>query len=602
MSSSFYLEIWMRKVIILLITIFFISCISTKKENVGIFFEEPENYNFLVTIYNKTIWDISILSENKERMILSGKNETVSLPIQNNELSIPYEIKCYVRITDDVVKTIKLTNRIIKKGDNNVFINEDFFENNENYFIIYNNSDSFIKVIRPNSNTIRSGLGSNAERNSSNLKYELQKGESNVYISDNFPCSVLNEKGTLFPILQKSNNGFVSYFTFDGIKLTITDSRPLHRIGESQWNIPINKSTGKMPLVTLNNEIHLFVPSEKMLTRHVYDSSGNVKDKIQCGSSFNIECTFSADDGFLVAGYEKDNRGNKPVARILNNNGTTRSVLEESFDYPTASFFTAAQKKDDNLWLLAGEAEKSGTFGNLAYARLVRDNGRELKSEKELGGGDFSNNKARGSKIESAVYNSLRNCWIVSGECNNLNTDEFIGSFIAEIDDNGIILKFDNSFNNILFKKITTDNKETCYIAGEEHIGNETYAVLYKYDLNSSQKKKISTQASSHSYYHDALIDINSNQIVLAGVIQAKNETGQGGIPFIEAIDLDKGTLLWREMYHDFSSQNVSLVTAIAHAPEYGYALSLSSLDLKGNYGKPYMIARVNSQGKLLKE
>jgi hypothetical protein len=81
----------------------------------------------------------------------------------------------------------------------------------------------------------------------------------------------------------------------------------------------------------------------------------------------------------------------------------------------------------------------------------------------------------------------------------------------------------------------------------------------------------------------------------MAGVMQEESKHGQSGVPFIESVNIERGTSVWREKL----SVPASLVTAIAPAPDYGFALTLSGIDEKGNYNEPFMIIRVNSQGKL---
>jgi len=209
-------------------------------------------------------------------------------------------------------------------------------------------------------------------------------------------------------------------------------------------------------------------------------------------------------------------------------------------------------------------------------------------------------------EIKSAIYDNARNCWLITGE--NLEFDamrnRIVGSYIAQISDNGTIQKIDNSFKNMLFSKILLDANGACYLAGEEQRRNETYAILVKYTVNDSRSQRIFTQAASHSYYQDALLDTANNRIVLGGVMKAADGSGHGGVPFVEAVDIQTGSLIWRE---ELSNQEIKgtgavLVTAIESAPDYGFALTLSGISgTTGYYEKPYMIARVNSQGKYFK-
>ena len=394
------------------------------------------------------------------------------------------------------------------------------------------------------------------------------------------------------------NPAFVYYFSYNGSAVTLTDARPLHRIGEDAWAVTINNAAGPLPLVAADGEIHLFASTGSSVIRNVYDSSGNVLRSVQNGDAFSITYAGKAADGFFIAGYEKLPNGNyRPVARIHNMDGSTRNILEGSSEYYTARFFTAAQK-DNTAWLLAGDGEKTGAYGNTAYARMVRIENDELIAVWEL------SPDIKCGDIKSAVYDNTRDCWFVTGENYDTMQNQIAGSYIARISGDGTIQRIDNPFRNMSFYKILIDNNGICYLAGEEYIGNETFAVIVKYNINESSFQRIITQTLSHSYYHDALLDTANNRIILCGVMKAADRTGRRGIPFIDAVNIQTGTQLWREELSnpEITGTGAVLVTAIVPAPDYGFALTLSGIGPTGYYEEPYMLVRVNSQGKYLKE
>ncbi|MDR2047895.1 MAG: hypothetical protein LBP69_00420 [Treponema sp.] len=83
--------------------------------------------------------------------------------------------------------------------------------------------------------------------------------------------------------------------------------------------------------------------------------------------------------------------------------------------------------------------------------------------------------------------------------------------------------------------------------------------------------------------------------------MRAGNAGGGGGLPFVQAVDTADGTILWLEPLSDPALDGAALVTGICRAPDYGFALALSGI--AGNrYAKPFMIARINSQGVLFRE
>ena len=573
----------MKRTVILL-PFFFLTCVSMQHQETA----PIEASSFYVTIANKTGFDISILTE--DRLIPSGTNRDIQLPIQRNQLSEGYQLTCYVTIADDVIKVIPLEKKIIKKEEENVIIDNIHFISNESFLVITNETKSTVKVRRTNSETYRSGLGPGTNREGGRI--ELLPGKTHVYPLEVFPCSIQNERDVLFAIPPNTGGeGFVNYFVFNGSAVTLTDARPLHRIGETAWAKTINNATGPMPLAAADGEIHLFASTDKGLIRNVYNSTGIIKGPVRNGDGFFITYASKTENGFFVAGYEKLKNGDfQPVARMHNMDGSTRYALEHSTEYTSARFFTAAQK-DNAAWLLAGEGVQKGARNNTAYARMV-----QVKNNKLMAVWELSPDKC--GDIQAAAYDTTRDCWLVTGE----NLDG--GSYIAQIDSNGKIIKPNYSFKDMSFYKILIDTNGVCYLAGEEQQGNETYAVLGKYNVNDSRFQRMSAQAASHSYYNDALLDTANNRIILGGVMKAADETGRDGVPFIEAIDIQTGTRLCEELSHpDIKETGAALVTAIAPAPDYGYALTLSGIgSTTGFYEEPYMMVRVNSQGKYLKE
>ena len=395
--------------------------------------------------------------------------------------------------------------------------------------------------------------------------------------------------------------GFVYSFVFDESGVNLTDVRPLHRSGESAWAKTISPADGPMALVTLENEISLFASTDKGLVRAVYDSSGNEKASVSCGESFEIRYASSASGGFFSAGFQElANGDHRPVARINDKNGAVKAMLEPSTkrELRTAYFLTAAQKDNAN-WLVSGGASENSALGYKAYARQVRDDGSRLTVLWELTGNDFDA-RASGIKcgnITAVVYAKTR--WVAAGEIIGFDAlgSPVKASYVAEIGNDGKIQKIDASFKGMTFNKIIQDSNGNCYLAGDEQRGNDSYAVIVKYGAN---VKLNIPQPASHSYYQDAVFDAAYNRIILAGTFKAKDEAGNGGTPFVEAVDAEKGSLLWRETLSDASLAKTALVTAVSPSPDYGFVITLSGIN--DYYDKPYVIARINSHGKLIKE
>jgi len=391
-----------------------------------------------------------------------------------------------------------------------------------------------------------------------------------------------------FPVINYKA-AHVYYFTYDGSAVILNDSRPLHRIEENSWVKTIDDAVAPMPFAISNNEIHLFAPTDNNITLYVYDPNGNNKSNIKSVNSFNIIYASAVTDGFFITGYKKTDKINKPQTRVLGADGVTRRVLSESADYESARFLTAAQK-DANTYLLAGDGTKKGYVGTTAYARLILYENNKFTVIKEWGAADFPQYK----KITASAYNPKNDNWLITGEI----IEPSAGCYLARINSDGTIQKV-SEFNRMEFYKILADANGNYYLAGQEQKGDGTYAALIKYDVNNKELWRLTKQPPSNSYYYAAVLDTENNRIVLAGTLQANDEYGNGGKPFVESVDITNGDLDWREILPDSVVTGTNLVTAFSIAPEYGYVLSLSGIK-NGNINKPYKIARINSRGKYL--
>lgn len=189
-------------------------------------------------------------------------------------------------------------------------------------------------------------------------------------------------------LLKKVEKNYVYTFEYSAQGVELTDSRPLHRIGENSWvkTKETENATSVLPLVTKNKEINLFASIDKNIIRYAFDSAGNNKSAIKSGDSFNITYVSAVKDDFFIAGYETTGKTNKPHALVLGADGVTRRTLPKSSGYESARFLAAAQK-DANTWLLASDGVKMvmsalprtpGLFSMKAINLLRSKNGARL--------------------------------------------------------------------------------------------------------------------------------------------------------------------------------------------------------------------------------
>jgi hypothetical protein len=553
-----------------------------------------------ITVDNPTIYNVYIEGDIEKTIGKSSKNNKVTLLVEDGTLSGGFNIFYEIPLSNTFSIFYKGDHRIFRENQTSFIITEPrVIENYGNYIILNNKANNAVRFLvgtTPIVAWIQTGspaMGNNITRSD---KREFSPGETVVFRMDN--DSSLNNysirdgsKNIPLNLPKNVERNYCYSFEYNKDRIELTDARPMHRVGETAWTKTINNATGPMPLVAADGEIHMFASTDKELIRNVYDSNGNVKESVKNGDGFNILYASKAENGFFIAGYKELKIGDfQPVARMQSIDGSTRYSLKLSENYTAARFFTAAQK-DTATWLLAGDGVKIGNNGNTAYARMVQIKNDELIAVWEL------SPDIKCGDIQAAVYDNTRDCWFVTGE----NIDG--GSYIAQIDSNGKIIKINNSFKDMSFYKILIDKNGICYLAGEEQQGNKTNAIFGKYTINDSQFQRITTQADSHSYYNDALLDTANNRIILGGVMKAADEKGSRGIPFVDVVDIQTGTRMEHEELSSLEIKEAGavLVTAIATAPDYGFVLTLSGMGTE-YYDKPYLIVRVNSQGKYIKE
>jgi len=608
---------FLRRLLSIGLVLAFSSCLSPGKRETrpdGMALEElPQGDIGTIRFNNNTQFTVHLVQGSGRKFVVSLKPYSSELVPNNFENAQTY----YPLF--DVPLTSSYTLERIRPEDTNFYylidkrqadqkieiqVPPSFYDTSTYIVFTNNNKTGGIWLTANDNNSRMKGF-----LNLKDTKYNINQGETIVYQEDYLDIRSLRVSPNNIKFGEfKYQPSYVYYFTFNGLSVTLTDSRPLHRVGESAWVKPIPNATGLMPVTTNDGAIHLFASTEKEINRIVYDSAGidNNTKSFPGGDSFNITYASAVKDDFFIAGYKEiDDNKYKPYVRILSADGVTRRELPESIGYKSVRLYTVAEK--GNTFLLAGDGIGSYST-HTAYARLVRDDGNKLTVIKEWGGNEFPKRKDNGrpqcGDIIAAVYNNKKGCWLITGSILN---ESFTGSYLARINNDNTI-QIINKFEGIDFYKILADEENgDYYLAGQEQNGHETFAALFKYNADDKQiwQLRDNNQPPSHSYYNDAIFDTRNGKentlIVLAGTLQAKDEDGNGGKPFIEAVDIT-GKRIWQEKLIDTDFAETSLVTAVALAPHYGYVLSLSGGIEKGYFNRqPFKIARLNSFGKRFK-
>jgi hypothetical protein len=575
-----------KKFAIILLTVYLCSCATEEKQ-----FPQNSDSTFDITIINKIPFDIEILDE--KRLVPHGGEKKITLPRYTGELNDGYGITYHINLAGKVLIKIRRNENIIIKPDNNTFVIDDYqFDTKESYLILKNESKQTISV-KNGSEYINPIIQAAASEKKFGTPY-LEAGGENVYSLGIMPVSLVVEADqykTTPLSMARFSPSFLYAFTFDGSTVSLTDSRPLVKIGEAGWTKIID-SCDPLQIVAGADGVTALPSGKFTVTRAMRTAGGAV----------------------FISGYQYiSDSENAPVLQLQDDNGALVHSLAASTNADRRqAYFSDAAKDDDKTYLAAGGADSglNSADAYIAYVRAIRDDTSRLMPRWELGPVEFNQFCAQNNISEkcgaanSVTYNLKRKCWLLIG--NTIEYDALKnpvkGSYLAEIadvDGSGVIQKIDTSFKDISFYKIVSGENGASYLAGEEEKADGVYAIVIKYDAAGKEIWRQKNQPRNNSFYNDAALDTENGQLVLAGTMNAKTESGAGGTPFIEGVSIDNGALLWREELNTKPFSGTSLVTGIGNAPDYGFVLSLCGI-ANDYYSTPFMLARVNVRGKII--
>jgi hypothetical protein len=569
----------------------------------------PADANTLnVTVVNRTYFDVEIIDDT--RIIPSNSEKHIALPPHGEGLNDGYRISYRVYLLPDIFITIpRAENMIIKAKQDTAIIESPDFALRTSYFILKNDAKQTISLRKDNASTIYINPAVQFTPEIKRGSPYIEPGNQSIYDelapgSNRFLIETDQYKSIPF-LLDHVAPGFIYEFVFDGANVSLTDARPLRRIGESGWvksvadaNYPLTLVQG-VPASTTDNAIVVFASTENSTALYSFDSNGTARESYNReDSSADISVVMETkDERLLVVGYQYDGSTYSPFTQKQSKEGNVQWLLTPSTRQDCSSaYFTAVAQKDADTWLVVGGADigVNSSEGYRAYIREIRDIGTGVESVWELGPDDFD---PRCGAVKAAVYDEQNKVWYVEGEL--LSENSGTGTYICAIGD-GKIIGIDTSLEHFAFKKICVGNNGY-YLVGEELKPNgEVYAVLLHYDANGNRIWQQATQLKSYSSYQDALMDSENKQLVLVGTMNASSDSGKGGTPFIQGVDPETGTQLWLQELNDTAFQKADLVYQMIKAPDYGYILSLTGI-VDDFYAKPFIVARVNARGRLIK-
>jgi hypothetical protein len=356
---------------------------------------------------------------------------------------------------------------------------------------------------------------------------------------------------------------FVYYFTYDGSMITLTDARPLTRIGEPSWHKTIPDAASPFYIIAENNgNMSLVSSAGNRVVFYPIDSSGQLAEK-----------------------------KNIPV----NEN--------KHINIKTVSHLSA------NTWLAAGGVDPyNGAFFdpvNLAWIGEIRDTGVLLW---ELGPAAFiAQGFPRCGTVQSVAWNEQGGFFRICGELiaeydsfGNPLKDAFPGSYLCTVhieDGKGVLLENPSFYRDVFFNQIQCAKDGVFYVAGKTISNGQTRPIVRKYNSALKQEWQASPQSPASTFYSCAVLDEENDQIVLAGTLQA---AGKRPAAFMRGINIKDGKETWFWSLEPEVFSKTPLVTGIVKAPEYGFIITLAGM--AGDKAvAPFMAVRVNERGRYIK-
>jgi hypothetical protein len=606
-------EVSMRFIVLCsLLFVLFLSCASTDKtDTVAVetvdAITSPENSQ--TEIIQKSDQEITILVDNPtnfnvyfdgSQLVRKQSSARVNLLIEDATLTSGFDILYEVSLSNTVSIFCKGDHRTIREDQTSFTVTEPKLTESYGTYIILrngvNNAISFYTGGEVNPSWEQRGspiMGDNLSRTD---KREFSPAETVVFkIDRSLPQGSLHIRDNrrniplILPSDVQGNYAYTFDYTANGA--TLTDARPLHRIGESMWRRTI-ESTGRPFFAENTNRTITAISAD---TFGVLDSNGTIIESNSLKGNRSItSMNRMSENAYLTAGFEQNGIFYSSVLEKRSRDGIVIWKASASLrnDSEYAALLSIVQKEND-VWLAGGMAESHNNAMNgfyQPYLKEICDRGNSVEVAWEMGPDDFPD---EWEKIRCMTYDEKNKRYIIVGDLFS-SSGEDKKSFMAFISEDGKLL---DSFiiDNTTFNQVLCDADGNVYLTGEEVVQNQAYAVIRKFDSSGNPLQFVTRRLSANSYYQTALFDEDTGFLVLGGTSGAETASGNKGRPFVQAIDITNGAEVWFEELSSIAS-GLNLVTGLQKAIDYGFLVSLSGIH--DNFSPPYFIARLNSQGK----
>ena len=537
------------------------------------------NNTFSTIISNNTLYDIEI--ENK--LIAPGKSDEHILPLHDATLYDSVLILYRIPLTEKIYYDYKSKIQIANEQDSVIIDNPT--ENNlyESYIIINNISKQPIQVSNGISTFYSCCIDGKINGRDDEKKEDMYILPNSKAVLDgtrsNRLCVVYGKN--VFDLFMniEPEKGYIYTFEFDGESVKLKDYRPILKIGEPTWEIPVTNSQ-IVKFIRFNEYTqNTYIVGEDTTNSEksqcfiqVVDNQGNI---VKYDTEEFANCVFTDiifyKDSLIVAAQNKDLQ-TPPFLIEFDNTGKRTGLLS---DFSDLSSIDALYKVNEEQFYISGTSS-----GKDKIIILPVKYGNNLLREKKL----FELSCDLNPKNYKSCYDKLNNSiWYainyesVHSEIYKVDLSTSTNEKISLIED---------------FSKITGvvhDNMNSLYISGQDDTGLTIVAkATWKNDSEQFVSEKVYNfnRGTEITGIHIS----NDIELVVCGLENTSSLIRSTTTPFMQAISLKDSTSLWRQQY----SKEYSSVNYFVPCTDYGYMVFLEGMSSNAS-----CLIRVNSVGKV---
>ncbi|MDR1221180.1 MAG: hypothetical protein LBK73_16475 [Treponema sp.] len=382
---------------------------------------------------------------------------------------------------------------------------------------------------------------------------------------------------------------FIYSYEFNGKQAALTDVRPLTRIGEPTWSEGVPDAAHPLVFAEYGDRSVKVIASANSVTAITLNAAGQriaSRSNQENNAGAVIAAMSTAEDAYITAGHTA---GTLPRSVVEKRSPDDTLIWTIPFRQKRGAMYArlyALARRNETTYLVAGMAGSNG-IDDGAYLAEVSDKGSRGEVLWEMAPEAFKGENWKA--VRTVSYNEKNNVYIVAGDCGGDKT------FVGFIDPTEKVKNAGFVINNFLVAQALSDANGDFYVMGQEFRSGKSFAVVRKYAINGSMLWQQNVQLKENALYQCAAFD--EDAIVLGGVMDAADEYGGKGAPFLHSVDCKTGDERWLAPLKGI--QGAAIVVALQKAVDYGFIATFANVDSRGNWVAP-QIGRLNARGRLV--